>query len=63
MPSSIQSITFDCSRPSRLARFWADALGYAIRPYDDAEIARLRAMGIDDIADEALRDGTPPLSM
>ncbi len=54
MPGSrLRSIVVDCARPSRLARFWAAALaGYAIRPYDDAEIARLRSIGIDDVEDD-----------
>ena len=52
MTASIHSITFDCSRPALLARFWAAALGYKVRPYDDEERARLRAMGIDDIEDD-----------
>ena len=60
MSSSILSITFDCARPSWQARFWADALGYAIRPYDDAEVARLRAMGIDDVADDPTVAVDPP---
>lgn len=50
--ASIHSITIDCERPARLARFWAATLGYRFRPYDDAERARLRAMGIDDVEDD-----------
>ena len=53
MASFVQSIVFDCARPSRLAAFWAAALrGYAPRPYDAEEIARLRARGIQDLADD-----------
>jgi predicted enzyme related to lactoylglutathione lyase len=52
MPASIHSITVDCARPAPLARFWAAALGYRLRPYDDHELARLRAMGIDDVEDD-----------
>ncbi len=49
----IHDITFDCLRPSALARFWAEVLdGYDIAPYDDAEIERLRGMGINDIDDD-----------
>jgi len=49
----LHDVVFDSSRPSALARFWADALdGYDIDPYDDAEIERLREMGIDDIEDD-----------
>ncbi len=67
MPASIYSLDFDCAWPSRLARFWASALDYTIRPYDAAEIARLRAMGIEDIADDPTvvidppTPGAPPL--
>jgi hypothetical protein len=36
-----------------LARFWAAVLdGYDVAPYDDAELALLREMGIDDIEDD-----------
>ena len=49
----IHDLVFDCHRPSSLARFWAEALdGYDIAPYDEAEIERLREMGIDDIEDD-----------
>jgi hypothetical protein len=43
--SRLRSIVFDCEHPSTLARFWAAALGYSVRPYDDAEIDRLQAAG------------------
>ena len=52
MTASIHSITFDCERPALLARFWAAALGYRFRPYDDAERARLLRMGIDDVEND-----------
>ncbi len=40
-------------RPAALARFWAAVLdGYDVAPYDDAELARLRAQGIDDPEDD-----------
>jgi len=49
----LHDVVFDCSRPSALARFWAGALdGYDIAPYDDAEIERLRSIGIDDVEDD-----------
>jgi predicted SAM-dependent methyltransferase len=42
----IKQIVFDCEYPSRLARFWSIALDeFEIRPYDDAEVARLAALG------------------
>ncbi len=46
-------VVFDCRHPASLARFWAAALdGHAVAPYDEAELARLRASGIDDPEDD-----------
>nr|WP_042186268.1 VOC family protein [Kibdelosporangium sp. MJ126-NF4]CEL17171.1 hypothetical protein [Kibdelosporangium sp. MJ126-NF4]CTQ91600.1 hypothetical protein [Kibdelosporangium sp. MJ126-NF4] len=44
----LRDIVIDCRHPASLARFWAAVLDdYEIAPYDDEELARLRAMGID----------------
>jgi len=48
----LRSIVFDCANPAPLARFWAAALGYSVRPYDEEEIQRLREAGIDDVEDD-----------
>jgi hypothetical protein len=49
----LRDIVIDCAHPASLARFWAAALDeYEIAPYDDAELARLRANGIFDIEDD-----------
>lgn len=49
----LHDIVIDCSHPASLARFWAAALdGYAVAPYDNAEIARLRSLGIYDLEDD-----------
>ena len=49
----LHDIVFDCRHPASLARFWADVLdGYAVAPYDDAELERLRALGITDVEDD-----------
>jgi len=49
----LHDITFDSHRPSALARFWAGALdGYRVAPYDEAEIERLRSVGINDVEDD-----------
>lgn len=46
-------VVFDCRHPASLARFWAAALdGYEVAPYDDAELARLRTMGVHDPEDD-----------
>ncbi len=49
----IGDLVFDCAHPAALARFWAATLdGYTVAPYDDAEMERLRALGIDDVEDD-----------
>ncbi|WP_327585271.1 VOC family protein [Nonomuraea sp. NBC_00507] len=61
--ASLRDIVIDCRHPASLARFWAAALdGYAIAPYDEAELARLRAEGVDDPEDDptVLVEGGPP---
>ncbi|HVE92252.1 MAG TPA: VOC family protein [Actinomycetota bacterium] len=51
-PSRLDSVVIDCAHPASLARFWAAALGYTVAPYDDEEIERLRAMGVEDVEDD-----------
>ncbi|RKN03826.1 VOC family protein [Streptomyces radicis] len=49
----ILDIVVDCAHPAPLARFWAAALdGYAVAPYDEAELARLRALGYEGPEDD-----------
>ena len=49
----VKDVVFDCRHAGTLARFWADALdGYSVAPYDEAEVARLRSQGIDDLIDD-----------
>jgi hypothetical protein len=60
--AQIREIVIDARRPAALARFWAAALdGYSVRPYDDAEIARLAAMGRTPETDPSVAvDGPGP---
>jgi hypothetical protein len=47
--ATLKDVVFDCRHPASFARFWATALdGYDVAPYDDEELARLRAIGVDD---------------
>jgi hypothetical protein len=49
----LHDVVFDCRHPASIARFWAAALdGYEVAPYDEAELARLRANGIFDPEDD-----------
>jgi hypothetical protein len=51
--AKLGDIVFDAAHPASLARFWAAALdGYAVAPYDDEELARLRANGINGPEDD-----------
>jgi hypothetical protein len=49
----LHDVVFDSRHPASIARFWATALdGFQVAPYDDAELARLRADGITDPEDD-----------
>lgn len=51
--AKFHDVVIDCRHPASLARFWAGVLdGYAVAPYDEEELARLRANGIDDPEDD-----------
>lgn len=51
----LKDIVIDADQPAALARFWAAALeGYEIAPYDDAEIARLAALGLTPETDTSV---------
>ncbi len=58
----LKEIVFDADHPAALARFWAAVIeGYAIRPYDDEEIARLAALGFTPETDPTVMvDGPGP---
>ncbi|MFE5893414.1 VOC family protein [Streptomyces sp. NPDC056462] len=49
----LHDLVIDCAHPAATARFWAAALDdYDVAPYDDAELARLRAQGISGPEDD-----------
>ena len=51
--AALKDIVVDCGKPSTVARFWAAALdGYQVAAYDEAELLRLRRMGVDDVDDD-----------
>ena len=58
----ITEIVIDARHPAQLARFWAKALeGYAVRPYDGAEVKRLADRGRTPETDPAVAvDGPGP---
>lgn len=49
----LHDVVFDSHHPASIARFWAAVLDdYAVAPYDEAEVARLRGLGIVDLEDD-----------
>lgn len=51
--AALRDVVVDCRHPASLARWWAETLdGYRVAPYDEAELARLRAAGVEDPEDD-----------
>jgi hypothetical protein len=51
--AALRDVVVDCHHPASLARWWAATLdGFRVAPYDEAELARLRAQGVDDPEDD-----------
>jgi hypothetical protein len=49
----IRDLVIDSAHPASLARFWAAVLDtYEVAAYDDAELERLRSLGIDGSEDD-----------
>ena len=58
--AALRDVVVDCRHPASLARWWAGTLdGYRVAPYDEPELARLRAAGIDDPEDDPTVLGEP----
>jgi hypothetical protein len=52
MPSVLKAVCIDCAHPASLARWWAQTLGYRVRPYSGDDLAQLGSRGIDDPEDD-----------
>jgi hypothetical protein len=61
--SHLVGIVLDCRHASNLARFWEVALGWRIRPYDQAEVARLAALGLTPESDPMVAIDSPDGSL
>jgi hypothetical protein len=48
----LKDICFDCGDPWTLAHWWADVLGYHVRPHTAEDMAQLRAEGIERPEDD-----------
>jgi hypothetical protein len=62
MSGALKEIVFDCGHPASLARFWVTLLaGYAVRSYDEQELARLASLGLSPETDPVvMADGPGP---
>ena len=62
--ATLKAVVVDCTTPSALARFWSAALeDFEIRPYDEAEIARLAALGFTPETDPGVIVDGPRLEL
>lgn len=61
--TGLVEIVLDCRHASKLARFWEAALGWRIRHYDDAEVARLAALGLTPETDPSVAIDAPDGSL
>ena len=60
----LTQVVIDCRHAAALARFWAAALDdFDIRPYDDAEVARLAALGLTPDTDPIVLVDGPNLEL
>jgi len=62
-PGRLVSIVLDCRHAAPLARFWAEALGWSVRPYDEAEIQRLAGLGFTPETDPTVAVDSPDGSL
>jgi len=60
---NLVAIVLDCRHAAALAQFWEAALGWQIRPYDEAEIARLAAQGLTPATDPSVAIDQPDGSL
>ena len=61
--SGLVGIVLDCRHASKLARFWEVALGWRVRPYDEAEVSRLAALGLTPETDPMVAIDSPDGSL
>jgi hypothetical protein len=50
--SNLKDICFDCADPWSLGHWWADVLGYRVRPHSEEDLAQLRDEGIERPEDD-----------
>jgi len=61
--SGLRSVVVDCRHPAQLARFWAEALGWHVRLYDDEDLAWLAERGLTPESDPSVGVDPPDPSL
>jgi catechol 2,3-dioxygenase-like lactoylglutathione lyase family enzyme len=59
----LRSIVVDCAEPAALARFWAQALGWQVRPYAPEDIEWLAEQGLTPESDPSVCVDPPDASL
>jgi hypothetical protein len=59
MIGRLTAIVLDCREAAPLARFWAETLGWSVRAYDEAEVARLASLGYTPETDPSVAVDAP----
>ena len=59
---SLRSIVVDCARPPELAQFWAQLLGWHVRPYTQEDVASLAERGLTPETDPSVCVDPPDAS-
>jgi len=50
----LRSVVVDCRDPARLARFWAETLGWTVQTYNDDDLAWLATRGLTPETDPSV---------
>ena len=61
--AGLRSVCVDCAEPAALARFWADALGWTVRPYTAEDLAALAVDGLTPETDPNVCVDPPDASL
>ena len=59
----LRSVVVDCADPTPLARFWAEALGWTVRPYSAEDLEELAAEGLTPETDPSVCVDPPDASL
>jgi hypothetical protein len=58
--SRLKAVCIDCAHPAPLAQWWADVLGWSVRPYSQQDLQSLRDQGYEAPEDDPAVAVDPP---